>query len=356
MIFKQKLTLIYMNTKNIFESREYITKYDDPINDSLGEDPYSRTLTELFENGYINIDKDAGPTSHQVADHLKKLLNNSKTGHSGTLDPQVTGVLLCGLGKATRLMEYMLKSNKEYVCLAFFHKPISKDQILSILKEFTGEIMQMPPVVSAVKRELRPRTIYSNELLDIGEDNQHVLFRVACQHGTYIRKLCTDMGEKLEINCQMKELRRSKAGPIREEDNIIGLDHLRNLLELYNTASMSSPEKKKLRDELKTYIRPQEELLKEFKSVILRDAAVNPIAHGYKLATPGVLKVENGIIVGEEVVLFNEKGELIAMGEALMTTEDILSHEKGFAVNPKKVFVENNYYPRYTTKKEKVEK
>jgi H/ACA ribonucleoprotein complex subunit 4 len=337
-----------MNNTDIFENREYITKYDDTINESLGKNPYDRSLHELLEQGYINIDKDAGPTSHQVADHLKKLLGNSKTGHSGTLDPQVTGVLLCGLGGATRLMEYMLKSNKEYVCLAFFHKPVTKEQIDEVLEKFTGEIMQMPPVVSAVRRELRPRTIYSNKLLDIGEDNQHVLFRVACQHGTYIRKLCTDMGETLDINCQMKELRRSKAGPIREEDNIIGLDHLRNLWTLYNEAAFSSPDKKKLRDELRKYIRPQEELLKEFKSVILRVAAVNPIAHGYKLATPGVMRAEVGIEVGEEIAMFSEKGELIAMGESLMTTDEMLSHEKGFAVKPKKVFVESNYYPKFT--------
>ena len=337
-----------MNSNPIFENREYLTKYNDPIDDSLGKNPYSRTISELLETGYVNIDKDAGPTSHQVADHLKKLLQNSKTGHSGTLDPQVTGVLLCGLGRATRLMEYMLKSNKEYICLAFFHKEVTKEQVLDTFEKFTGEIMQMPPVISAVKRELRPRTIYSLELLDIAKDNQHVLFRVACQHGTYIRKLCTDMGESLGINAQMKELRRSKAGPKREEDHCISLDTLRNLWTLHNDAGFTSPEKKVYRDELKKYIRPQEELLIDFKSVVVRDGAINAVAHGYDLATPGVMRVEKGLETGEEVAIFSDKGELIAMGEALMKTDEILEKEKGFAVKTNKVFIDRNYYPKFT--------
>ena len=95
----------------------------------------SKTIKQLLEFSIINIDKPTGPTSFTVSQFVKKELGLSKTSHLGTLDPQVTGVLLCGLGKATRLMEYMLKSNKEYVCLAFFHKEITKEQILEKIEK-----------------------------------------------------------------------------------------------------------------------------------------------------------------------------------------------------------------------------
>ena len=95
----------------------------------------------------------------------------------------------------------------------------------------TGVIKQTPPIISAVKREEREREIYSMDLLDI-KDEQFVLFRVSCQHGTYIRKLCSDMGDAFECGAQMQELRRTKAGPFTEKDALIGCDELRNLFEL----------------------------------------------------------------------------------------------------------------------------
>ena len=199
----------------------------------FGKNPSNRTLKERFDKGAIIIDKDAGPTSHMVSDMVKEILPVKKCGHSGTLDPQVTGVLLVGLGRATRLMEYMLTSNKEYICLCFFHKPVSDDDLKKVFTAFEGEIDQLPPVVSAVKREKRKRTIYELEILGSEQNNQYVLFRVSCQHGTYIRKLCTDMGSYLRVNAKMVELRRTKAGPLHETNGAISLDKLRNLYELY---------------------------------------------------------------------------------------------------------------------------
>jgi H/ACA ribonucleoprotein complex subunit 4 len=137
-----------------------LVRHDDKINPKFGKNPYERSFEELFDKGMIVVDKDAGPTSHQSADYLKKILKIERAGHSGTLDPRVTGVLAMGLGRATRLMEYMLKSNKEYICLMYVHKPVSEDKIKEALKKFTGKIMQTPPVVSAVKRQEREREIY----------------------------------------------------------------------------------------------------------------------------------------------------------------------------------------------------
>lgn len=318
-------------------SRKFIELDSEESN--FGINPNQRTLTERFNKGAIIIDKDAGPTSHMISDLVKEILPVKKCGHSGTLDPQVTGVLLVGLGKATRLMEYMLTSNKEYICLCFFHKPLSREKIESLFKKFVGEIDQLPPIVSAVKRELRKRTIYDLELLDTMKDNQYVLFRVACQHGTYIRKLCTDMGEYLGVNAQMVELRRTKAGPLREEDGAISLDKLRNLYELY-LEQTDKTEKELFEKELLRYIRPQEDLVEHFKQVIVRDNTLESLTHGHDLALPGIVKIEEGIKLDDEVAVMTQKGELIAMGRAVMASEEVNTKSKGFVVIIEKVFMD----------------
>ena len=307
---------------------------------NFGIYPHERSLEERFNKGILIIDKDAGPTSHQVADFIKEILPISKSGHSGTLDPQVTGVLLVGLGRATRLMEYMLKSNKEYICLCYFHKSLSEKDLEKVFEQFRGEIEQMPPIVSSVKRQKRKRTIYGLELLDKGEDNKYVLFRVACQHGTYIRKLCTDMGEYLGMNAQMIELRRTKAGPLREEDGAIGLDKLRNLYELY-LESNGEEEKITLERELKKYILPMEDVLGDFKQIMLLDSAISSVSHGSDLALPGVYQYDDSVRVGEEVQIITSKGELIAMGEMKMSGEDIKEKTNGICVEIQKVFIES---------------
>jgi H/ACA ribonucleoprotein complex subunit 4 len=298
-----------------------------------------RSINELFEKGFIVLDKDAGPTSHQCVDNLKKVLSIEKAGHSGTLDPQVTGVLVTGLGKATRLMEYMLESDKEYVCLCFFHKPITKEQIEEVFNAFTGTIKQTPPVISAVKRVERERTIYKITLLDIHEDMQHVLFRVSCQHGTYIRKLCTDMGEYLGINAQMKELRRTKAGPFTEKDNCIGLDTLRNLYELYQKEE-NKKNKECFEKELKKYIRPYEELLKEFPKIFVSNTCLSALSHGEKLFIPGIVEIEGEFTSHSIVGVYSQDNELILVGRTQMNSKEMKENTKGIAVKPEKVFIE----------------
>lgn len=320
-----------------------LIKFEEKPAKNFGIYPKQRTLEELFQKGMINIDKDAGPTSHQVVDMLKKILKINKAGHSGTLDPKVTGVLLCGLGEATRLMEYMLKSNKEYICLMYLHKPCEEEKIKEIIKKFTGVIKQTPPLVSAVKREERERTIYKNEILSI--KGQYVLLRVECQHGTYMRKLCSDIGEELGIPAQMVELRRTKAGPIREEDNIISLDKLRNLYELY-LESENLDEKKIFYNELLKYIQPMENLLKDYKKVYVRNSAVGSLTYGSDLAIPGVSMLENNIKIGEEVALMTLKEELIGMGIAFLNSQEVMSKNKGAFIKTTKVFMKPNYYPK----------
>ncbi len=309
-----------------------------------GIEPENRSIEELFDKGMINLDKDQGPTSHLAVDNLKKALNIEKAGHSGTLDPQVSGVLLIGLGRATRLMEYMLKSNKEYVCLMYVHTSIEEKKIRETFKKFTGKIKQTPPIVSAVKREEREREIYNLEILDIKQDGKYILFKVACQHGTYIRKLCSDMGDAMGTKAQMIELRRTKAGPIREEDNIISCDKLRNLFELMKNSS--EDEKKIYENEIKKYLRPMEYLLKDFKKVYVRDSAVNSLCHGSDLAIPGVSSLDDNIEIGDEIAIFTLKGELIGMAYAYMKSSDVMKKKKGAFLKTDKIFMDPNYYPK----------
>ncbi len=326
-----------MNQKKAEE--KLITKFDEKPSLKYGIEPENRTISQLLEHGYVNVDKHAGPTSHEVTDMLKRILEIEKAGHSGTLDPQVTGVLLCGLGKATRLMEFMLKSNKEYVCLLYLHKPVTDKQLDLAVKNFTGKIKQTPPIKSAVKRQERERTIYSIKVLSKKKDNQYVLMRVACEHGTYMRSLCHDMGQFLGIGGQMVELRRTKAGPITENDNIISLDKLNNLLELYK-------KDKKYEKELRKYLRPQEELLSDFKKIYARDSAVNSLSHGSDLAIPGIAKFEEGIELGETIAVLTLRGELVAMGTSYMSSKDIAKKKKGAVVKTHKVFIEKDSYPK----------
>jgi len=182
---------------------------------SLSEIKSQKSTKELLEFSIINIDKPSGPTSFQVSQFVKHALNLSKTSHLGTLDPQVTGVLPVALSRACRLNEYLMHRDKTYVGIMRLHKEISKEKLEKEINSFIGKIMQLPPVKSRVKRQLREREVKTFKILEIqGKD---VLFESQVQAGTYIRKLCSDLGEKIG-GAHMLELRRTQAGLFSETD------------------------------------------------------------------------------------------------------------------------------------------
>ena len=184
---------------------------------NLNKIKQKKTIQELLEFGIINIDKSSGPTSFNVSDFVKKSLGLRKTSHFGTLDPKVTGVLPVALNRACKLTGYFLGEDKEYIGVMRIHEEISLEKIKKKIKEkFLGEIIQMPPVKSRVKRQLRPRTIYKFALLE--KDGKNILFRAEVQGGTYIRKLCDDLGKELGVGAHMLELRRVRAGIFLEDD------------------------------------------------------------------------------------------------------------------------------------------
>ena len=170
------------------KKRSVLVRKPAQTSDKFGKSPEKRTVEELIKFGVVNIDKPAGPTSHQVSAYVQKILGIKKSGHSGTLDPNVTGVLPVALGKSTKVIQTLLTAGKEYVCIMHIHKPVPEYELFRALDKFTGKINQLPPIKSSVKRQWRERTIYYIDVLEI--QGQDVLFTVGCQAGTYIRKLC----------------------------------------------------------------------------------------------------------------------------------------------------------------------
>ena len=175
----------------------------------------NKSIKELLEFSILNIDKPAGPASFQVSDIIRKWLNLRKASYFGTLDPKVTGVLPLALNKACRLTRYFIRKKKTYVGIMKLHQAVSFEKLKQEMKEFLGEIQQLPPVKSRVKRQIRPRTIYKFDILE--KQGKDVLFEAEVEAGTYIRKLVHDLGLKIS-GAHIYELRRTKAGIFSEND------------------------------------------------------------------------------------------------------------------------------------------
>jgi H/ACA ribonucleoprotein complex subunit 4 len=297
-----------------------------------GKPPEERTVEELIEKGLIVLDKPMGPTSHEIVAWIKKILNIKKAGHSGTLDPHVTGVLPVATQKATRVLKLMLESDKEYICAMRLHKPISEKRLREICKEFTGKIYQKPPVKSAVKRKLRIREVKNIEILEIEEKD--VLMRVNCEAGTYIRKLCYDIGEALGIGANMADLRRTRVGHLGEE-NLVTLHELLDAYIFWKDEGMES--------EIRRCVHPIEEGI-NIPKVWIKDTAVDAICHGARLMTVGVKKCEE-IQANQRVAVMTLKNELVALGKAAMSCREMLEKE-GVAVVTETVIMERDTYPK----------
>ena len=316
---------------------EYEYKCDVEVNYDYGCHPRKRTIEEHINKGIINIDKPSGPTSHEVDVWLKDIMHVDKTGHGGTLDPKVTGVLPVALNTATKSLSLLLLSPKEYVCLMRLHKPVDEEDIISILDEFTGKIYQIPPVKSAVKRELRVRTIYEVKLLEI-RDNQDVLFRITCQSGTYIRKYCHDIGEALGCGAHMAELRRTMAGSFLEDDTLTTLQDVTDAYYFYKEDGDETL--------LRKLIQPMEHTTKYVKKIYVKDTAVDSICHGANLASSGVVKLDNQIHENNTVAVMTLKEELLAIGTCMYSTNDIINSDTKIIVDIQKVFILPNTYPK----------
>lgn len=316
--------------------RSVLVKRKGKTDPSYGLPPEQRSLKQHLSLGAINLDKTSGPTSHEVAAWVKRILEIDKAGHTGTLDPKVTGILPVLLEDATRIMETLLLAGKEYICLMRLHKPVPKKRIMEVCLEFMGHIFQKPPLKSSVVKERRVRTIYYLDVLEIEE--QHVLMRVGCEAGTYIRKLCFDIGLALGCGANMEELRRTRAGPFREDKTLVTLHNLAD--------AMAAWKEKGDETALRRCIQPVETALCHLPRLVIADNAVDAVCHGAPLAAPGLLSLETDINKGDMVSFFTLKGEAVAVGVAELSSREMLASQSGIIARTERVIMQPNTYPK----------
>lgn len=317
--------------------RELLIKAHDTTSPKYGCKPQERAAQEYIKYGTINLDKPAGPTSHEVAAWTKKILQIQTIGHGGTLDPKVTGVLPITLEDATKMVQALLYSGKEYVCVMKLHGDVSEQQTRRVLEEFEDEIYQRPPLRSSVKRQVRTRRIYYNEFIE--QEGRLVLFKVGCEGGTYIRKLCFDIGEVLGVGAHMQELRRTRAGPF--------IENSKSMVTLHDVAYwFGEYQTKKETEILHKIIQPMETALSMVPKIIVRDSAVDALCHGANLTAPGVVSVESGISKDSITTIFTLKGEAVALAKALVSTQEILDLKYGAVVALQRVLMPRGVYPK----------
>ncbi|TRO46680.1 RNA-guided pseudouridylation complex pseudouridine synthase subunit Cbf5 [Candidatus Bathyarchaeota archaeon] len=316
-------------------NRTVQVRAEEDADPGLGSLPGERPIGDHIRYGLIVIDKPPGPTSHEVVAWIKKIMELDRAGHGGTLDPKVTGVLPVGLQESTKVVQALLEAGKEYVCLMRTHTEEEEERVVSTLKLFEGEIWQRPPIRASVRRRLRTRYIYGIDFLE--GDGRNWLFRVACQSGTYIRKICYDVGEVLGGGAHMHELRRSRSGPFVEEDLV-------TMLDLVDAVDRWRGEGDETR--LREVVRPVEEALGLLPKIWVRDSAVDAVCTGANLAMPGILRLESGIEKGSMVAVLTQKGEGVALMSALASGEQILGAEHGLAAKPIRVLMPRGSYPK----------
>ncbi len=287
----------------------------------------------LPASGIVVIDKPRGPSSHQVTAWVGDILGR-RVGHAGTLDPQVSGVLIVMFGGAVRLAPVLLSHNKEYVCLMRLHADAPREAVDRVAAEFTGRIYQRPPRKSAVKRSLRIRKIQEIEILDMA--GRLVLFRVRCDAGTYIRTLCIHMGYAIGVCAHMEELRRIRSGTFDETAAV----SLHDLVDACAAARDGDPEP------LRGMILAPDAAVGDLPKVVIRDTAVDAVCHGAVLAAVGVTAKVGGFGKGETVAIVTERGELVGLGKALVGSPALKPGEPGFVVAPTTVLMQPGTYPR----------
>ncbi len=316
---------------------------DEPTDPNYGWEPSKRPIKELLNYGLIPLDKTSGPTSHEEVSWVRRLLSMEKAGHSGTLDPGVTGMLPIGLGHATKALGLLLIFPKEYVGIMRIHSSVPRPEVDRVIKEFTDEIFQRPPQRSSVKRETRTRRIYELEIIE--QKGNLFLLRCVCQAGTYIRKLFYDIGEVITVGATMVELRRTKVGPLDEAKGIITFHELDIAVQKWKDSGDDS--------ELRKVVWPIEACLEGIRKVVVKDSAVDAVCHGAMLAIPGIISLSKGITKGETVVLLTAKGEMIGIAEASMSTEEVQAQPKGIAFPVRRVIMDQGTYPKMWKKQDK---
>lgn len=263
--------------------------------------PGERSLEALVDFGVVNLDKPPGPSAHQVSGWVRDLLGVGKAAHAGTLDPKVTGCLPILTGTATRLAPAFLEGEKEYVAVLELHGPAPTD-IDSIIAEFEGDLYQKPPKKSAVSRRLRVRTVHHLELLETRK--RKALLRIRCESGTYIRKLCHDIGLALGTGAHMGHLRRTGTTPFDDT----------SLCSLYDLADAIAFAEEDDEGALREILAPGERALSHLPRVTIAPSAAREVGNGAQVYAPGVISAEGKSSEEPLVACYTPEGSAICLG------------------------------------------
>lgn len=315
-------------------SREVFVKIQEGTNPEWGRPPSQRPAEEYIRYSLVLLDKPRGPSSHEVAAWVKKILGVDRAGHAGTLDPKVSGVLPIAVAEGTKVLMALSRSDKVYVAVAKFHGDVDVERLRAVLQELQGAIYQKPPLRSAVKRRLRTRHVYSLELLEV--DGRYAVIKMHVEAGTYARKIIHDIGEILGVGANMRELRRVAVSCFAEDETVT----LQDVAGAYYIW-------RKYGDDayLRRVLLPIEEVARHLPKIWVRDSAVDALCHGAPLAAPGVAKFEIPFSRGELVALFTLKGELIGVGRAFVDGEEVKKMERGLVARTDRVVMRRGTYP-----------
>ena len=285
-------------------------------------------------DGIININKEKGYTSHDVVAVLRKLLHIKKIGHTGTLDPDATGVLPVCVGKATKVCDVITDRDKTYEAKVILgittdtldtsgeiltEKPvnITKDDLMSVLSHFKGEIEQIPPMYSAIKvngkklyeyaregveieRKKRRVTIYDIELLDV--DFPYFSIRVSCSKGTYIRTLCDDIGRELGCGAAMSELVRTGVGRFLIED-AMSLSEVEEKLGDFDSNASDKPE----------WMMSVDEVFEMYPKLTVKSEAMKLLFNGNPLQKNMVTNIDGDTSKADVYRVYGDDGEFYAL-------------------------------------------
>lgn len=277
-------------------------------------------------NGVLNIFKPKGMSSFDAVRVVKKVARTGKVGHTGTLDPEATGVLPICIGRATKIIDYIMDSEKVYeVTLNLGIRTttydlegevleerdpshLTEEEILNSINSFKGEYSQIPPMYSALKQngvrlyelarkgievERKGRLINIHNLEDIKINNPYISMKVTCSKGTYIRSLCYDIGEKLGVFATMTQLNRAKTSVFSQEKSI-------NINEL-------------TKENINDYILSMEEALEKYDKIVVNKKYVKLLVNGVRVADGRFTK--DKVINNKLYRVYDDENNFIGLGE-----------------------------------------
>jgi tRNA pseudouridine55 synthase len=273
--------------------------------------PADRDPETLLGFGVINLDKPPGPSAHQVAAWVRDMAGVKRAAHAGTLDPKVTGCLPILTGTATRAAQVFDRSRKGYVTVLEAHARIPED-FRSTLSEFEAPIHQKPPRKSAVARRLRTREIHRLDALE--RENRRALLDIECESGTYIRKLCHDLGLAMGTGAHMGALRRTKTGGF-DDATLSTMEDLADGLAFWREDGDD--------DLLREVVSPAERALSGLPSLTVAPSAAREIAEGAPVYAPGVVDAAlDGAGEDDLAVCYTPDGAAVCLGYPVGDPDD----------------------------------